>query len=292
MGMHTGHLALRVTDVDTYVEHITATLGLTVLARGEDEAFLGTQGARHELQLIRADAPAFDHFGLMVETAGEFDAAVERAVAAGGRLVDAHGDERGCDRSACVVGPAGIVYQLYLPTARAPLTLARNLDRALRRFGHLTFLSCEAEALARFWGEGLGFHLSDEATGFTWMRCDAYHHSLAVGPHPETTVLHHHAWEIQDVAALTKHCDTNALAGRPQAWGPVRHGPGFNLATYMPDAGGALIEVYSDLLIIEDDENYVPIDWSNEPLALNLWGTMPPPEALSMGIPVIAPVAP
>jgi hypothetical protein len=120
------------------------------------------------------------------------------------------------------------------------------------------------------------------------MRCDAYHHTLAVGMHPATTLLHHHAWETQDITSLTKHCDVNGAAGRPQMWGPVRHGPGFNLATYMPDASGALIEVYTDLLIIDDDANYVPMDWSDEPLALNLWGTMPSPEVFAAGIPVIA----
>ena len=290
MAMHMGHVALRVEDVDAYAAHIAEALGLHVISQSFDEAFLATQETRPELQLIRADRAAFDHVGLMVETPEELDGVVERALAAGGQ-VEERAAEPGCDRSAWVVGPGGVCHQLYLPERRVPLTAARNLGSQLRRYGHLTFLSDEADELVRFWGEGLGFRLSDTATGFTWMRCDAYHHSLAVGPHPAATVLHHHAWEIQDVSALCKHCDRNALAGRPQAWGPVRHGPGFNLATYMPDLAGSLIEVYADLLMIEDDANYVPVDWSDEPLALNLWGTMPPPEVLQMGVPVVGAVA-
>ncbi len=286
MGLHIGHFALRVPDVGAYVDHVTQALGLTVLQQDRDGALLGTQATRHELQLIRDDAPAFDHVGLMVGTAEEFDAAVERAVAAGATVTDAHAGETGCARTAFLRGPAGLGHQLYLPTRRTPLTPARNLSTAIRRFGHLTFFSREAEALVRFWQEGLGFRISDVATGFTWLRCDAYHHSLAVGQHPAATLLHHHAWETQDATALTKHCDANGLAGLPQLWGPVRHGPGFNLATYMPDAVGALIEVYADLLIIEDDENYVPVDWSDEPLALNLWGTMPSAEVMTAGVPL------
>jgi catechol-2,3-dioxygenase len=288
VGMHIGHLALRVAQVDAYAAHITQALGLTVLELDDSRALLGSQGTRHELQLIASDTPAFDHVGLMVETAQEFEAAVERAVGAGGTLTCDHAEEEGCELSSYIIGPGGIRHQLYLPSKRPPLTLARNLSTAIRRFGHLTFLSSESDAIVQFWREGLGFRVSDEAPpGFTWLRCDTYHHSLAVGPHPAATILHHHAWETQDITALTKHCDVNALAGRPQLWGPVRHGPGFNFATYMPDAAGAVIEVYADLLMIEDDENYVPIDWSNEPLALNLWGTMPSPEVFAAGVPVL-----
>jgi len=288
--MHIGHLALRVADIDAYCAHITETLGLTVLARSGEAAYLGTQGTRHELELLKADAPAFDHIGLMVETEAELDAVVQRALDAGASVSDAHADERGCVRSAWVTGPAGVAHQLYVPEKHVPLALRTKLGTGLRRLGHLTFFSNQADALVAFWADGLGFRISDQATGFTWMRCDPYHHTLAVGPHPAATILHHHAWETQDISSLTKHCDLNGAAGRPQLWGPVRHGPGFNLATYMPDAAGALIEVYTDLLIIEDDANYVPYDWADEPLALNLWGTMPSPDVLTAGVPVTAPV--
>jgi catechol-2,3-dioxygenase len=287
VGMHMGHVALRVPDIDAYVAYVTEALGLQVLERRADEAFLACQPTRHELQLITGDAPEFDHVGLMIESDEEFESVVDRAITAGGALRDDDGEERGCRRSAVVVGPAGVAHQLYVPTELPVPTLDHRLDGRIRRLGHLTFLSVEAQALVGFWQDGLGFRLSDAAAGFTWMRCDPYHHTLAVGPHPAATVMHHHAWEIQDVSALARHCDRNGAAGRPQMWGPVRHGPGFNIATYMADPAGSLIEVYTDLLTIEDNENYEPMDWSDQPLALNLWGTMPSPEAFGAGVPVV-----
>ncbi len=290
MGMHMGHVALRVSDLDAYIDHIQAALGLQLLERSDDSAYLGSQGTRHELQLIAADEPAFDHVGLMVETEAQFDATVQQALDAGGTLLE-EGEERGCVRAATILGPAGIAYQLYIPEARPPLTLATKMSSAIRRLGHLTFFSNEITALTTFWCDGLGFRVSDVQGGFVWTRCDSWHHTLAVGTHPAETLLHHHAWETQDINSLAKYCDLNGLAGRPQMWGPVRHGPGFNLATYMPDASGALIEVYTDLLVIEDDVNYVPMDWTNEPLALNLWGTMPSPDVLAAGVPLLERVA-
>jgi catechol-2,3-dioxygenase len=292
MGMHMGHVAIRVPDVDRYVRHITAAMGLQLLERGDGVAYLATQGTRHELQLIESERAAFDHVGLTLESSEELDAAVESALRAGGHLVEEPSAQFGRERSVTIVGPGGVCHELYVPAARSSASLVGFLDGRIRRLGHLTFLSSEAEALVAFWRDGLGFRVSDTATGFTWMRCDPYHHTLAVGPHPTATLLHHHAWEIQDVAALTRYCDRNGAAGRPQLWGPVRHGPGFNIATYMPDAAGALIEVYSDLLIIGDDASYQPTDWGEEPLALNLWGTMPSPEVLAQGVPVDAAPAP
>jgi catechol-2,3-dioxygenase len=289
MGLHMGHVALRVPDVEAYAAHAGEAMGLRVVARDGEQLYLGANPARHEVQLIPAAAAAFDHVGLMVDTAEELDAVVAQAVAAGGRAIEDVAGEPGVERSAVVVGPAGVAHQLYVPSVRTPLSPGYHLETGLRRLGHLTFLSDKASALVAFWIDGLGFRLSDEADGFTWTRCDAYHHTLAVGLHPSATVLHHHAWEIQDVAAMAKYCDRNGVAGRTQLWGPVRHGPGFNIATYMPDAAGALIEVYSDLLTIEDDANYTPVDWSDEPMSLNLWGPMPSPDVLAAGVPVAVP---
>jgi hypothetical protein len=123
------------------------------------------------------------------------------------------------------------------------------------------------------------------------MRCDADHHGLSVGPRPAGNVLHHYAWQVQDLAALGQYCDDAARLGLILDWGPVRHGPGFNLAAYLRDPDNAVIEVYADLLQIHDEQAYEPIDWSNEPRALNLWGPMPSEDLLAAGVPIIPPDA-
>jgi hypothetical protein len=46
-----------------------------------------------------------------------------------------------------------------------------------------------------------------------------------------------------------------------------------------------VIEVYADLLQIHDERAYQPVDWSDEPRALNLWGPMPSEELLVAGVP-------
>ena len=91
--------------------------------------------------------------------------------------------------------------------------------------------------------------------------------------------------EIQDWAALGRHCDHVALLGKTIMFGPARHGPGFNVSTYMADPDGCIVEVYTDLLRINDDAAYTPVDWSTEPHALNLWGPGPTTDLLTLGVP-------
>jgi catechol 2,3-dioxygenase-like lactoylglutathione lyase family enzyme len=288
--MHMGHVALRVTDLDRTVTHVTQALGLHETGRTEHEVLLSANRKHHELQLIASDTAGLDHVGLEVESAAELDDVRARVEGSGATMLAADAwDEPGIGAAIRFVGPAGIVYEVYDGMQRHPLTIDEPLTSGIERFGHLTFYSNEAEAVVAFWVDVLGFRISDVAEGLTWTRCDQDHHGLAVLDFPDGTLLHHHAWAVSDWSAMGVYCDSLARHGLSLAWGPVRHGPGFNLATYLPDPDGAMIEVYTDLLQIDDERSYVPIDWSDEPRALNLWGPPPGPEVLSAGIPVLAP---
>src|SRR3954453_4407342 len=288
--MHMGHVALRVTDLNLAVTHVIQALGLHETRRTEHEVLLSANRKHHELQLIAADVAGFDHVGLEVESAAELDAVRARVEASGATILTGEGsDEPGIGPSIRFVGPADIVYEVYDGMERRPLTIDESLTSGIEKFGHLTFYSNEAEALIAFWVDVLGFRISDVAEGLTWTRCDQDHHGLAVLDFPDGTLLHHHAWAVSDWSALGVYCDSLARHGLSLAWGPVRHGPGFNLATYLPDPDGVMVEVYTELLQIPDDRSYVPIDWSDEPRALNLWGPPPGPDVLSAGIPVLAP---
>jgi catechol 2,3-dioxygenase len=288
--MHMGHVALRVTDLDRTVAHVVQALGLRETRRTAHEVLLSANRKHHELQLIASDAAGLDHVGLEVEGVAELDAVRARVEASGATILTGEaGDEPGIGPAIRFMGPAGIVYEVYDGMQRRPLTIDDPLTSGIRKFGHLTFYSNEADAVVAFWVDVLGFRVSDVAEGLTWTRCDQDHHGLAVLDFPDGTLLHHHAWAVSDWSALGVYCDSLARHGLSLAWGPVRHGPGFNLATYLADPDGAMIEVYTDLLQIQDERAYVPIDWSDEPRALNLWGPPAGPEVLSAGIPVLAP---
>lgn len=287
--MHIGHVALRTPDLGRLSAYAAGALGLKVTSDGPEEVLLTANDKHHELQLLAGDDPGLDHVGLELESKAEMDAVVDRAVAAGGRILDRQTSEPELDSSIRLVGPEGITYEPYIGMKREPLRSDAHLRPGIRRLGHLTFFAEDPETIVEFWTEGLGFRISDQTKGLTWLRCDFDHHGLAIGPRPSGTVLHHHAWEVQDVGALSQYCDSLAGDGRRLLWGPVRHGPGFNLATYLPDPDGGLIEVYADLIRIYDEAAYEPVDWDNQPDALNLWGPPPPDDLFTAGLPILSP---
>jgi catechol 2,3-dioxygenase len=56
--------------------------------------------------------------------------------------------------------------------------------------------------------------------------------------------------------------------------GPVRHGPGNNIAVYVRDPAGFRIEFYCEMEQIEDDEDH---ERTYHPPTMNLWLRQPAP---------------
>jgi catechol 2,3-dioxygenase len=290
MAMHIGHFAQRVTDLDPAADHLIRVLGLRVRERDDSQVLLTSNDKHHEVQLILDDRPGFDHLGLEVESEDEL-ARVQAAAEAFGARILGSSQEPGIAASVRIASPADLLVDVYVGMERdAPCLATSPLRSGIRKLGHLTFMSEARDELERFWREALGFRVSDIDGPLTWLRCDADHHGLAVGPSPAGSLLHHHAWEVQDMSALAKHADAMARQDIPLVWGPVRHGPGFNLSTYLETTGGGLIEVCCDLARIDDEASYRPMDWSANDRSINLWGPPPPETFLAYGTPVLPPV--
>jgi catechol 2,3-dioxygenase-like lactoylglutathione lyase family enzyme len=287
--MHIGHVATRVADVEASARQVVDALGLTTTIESDEVSYLTANAKHHELQLTRADQPGLDHIGLEVADGDELDACLERAVAAGGKVISNDPAEPGLARASRILGPAGLVLEVYTPMESAPLALDNVIGRHARKFGHVSLASSEAEPLVAFLVDGLGFHVSDTAGPLTWLRCDIDHHGIAVFGGAPANLMHHYAFELNGWDGMRMYLDDLAVRGEQIAWGPGRHGPGFNLFTYLPDLDGALIEGYAGMLKIEDDENYVPIDWDGHPNPMNLWGPPMPEEVASFGVPILAP---
>lgn len=286
--MHIGHVATRVPDVEASAEHASGALGL-IQTEGTDTAgYLTANAKHHELQLLQGEGGGLDHIGLEVADSGELEEVKERALNAGGKLVSEGPEEPGLKEAFRVAGPSGVVFEVYTPMDVAKLEIANVIGRHARKLGHVTLLSSEGEALVRFIVDGFGFRVSDTQTFLTWMRCDIDHHGLAVGS-VEVDAMHHYAFELNGWDGMRMYLDDLAVDGKTIVYGPGRHGPGFNLFTYLPEPSGALIEGYAGMLKIEDEANYEPIDWDSVPGALNLWGPDMPANFLEFGVPILGP---
>lgn len=88
---------------------------------------------------------------------------------------------------------------------------------------------------------------------------------------------HHMQFTIKNQPAI--HASYAALKDQAEmVWGPVRHGPGHNVAFYFRDGDGTFIEYSAEEEIILDDAGYLVQEWSVEdPRFADEWGTPPPP---------------
>jgi catechol-2,3-dioxygenase len=292
-----GHVGLTVTDLDAATDFFTRIVGLRISGADEDRVHLTSSHRWAEIRLTRGDAYGCDGIGLDVTGPAALDAMAQRAGDFGLSVID-DGPLPGVDRAVRVSGPSLPVLELCHGAAR----IAEPYDAAYptlgprpRKLGHVTFLASAFDATARVLTDYLGFRLSDTVPGaFNWYRCNADHHGIGLGPSPGPDLLHHYAFELTSFEQIRELADHLLRDGRELVWGPGRHGPGHNLFSYFKDPGGGMVEMYTDLLRIEDEDNYVPSEFTLEQ-AGNVWGfgTQAPEAWITAGSPYlgVAPVA-
>lgn len=143
------------------------------------------------------------------------------------------------------------------------------------RLQHMVVTSQDAERMAEFYGEGLGFVLSDrvlresgEPTTF-FFRSNEEHHSFAVFQSDEVR-LDHSSLEVPSWNDIRDWCDYLSEREVTMDWGPGRHGPGNNLFVMLRDPDGNWVEISTELERMPRE--MASRDWPHTERTLNLWG--------------------
>jgi catechol 2,3-dioxygenase-like lactoylglutathione lyase family enzyme/uncharacterized protein YciI len=110
-----------------------------------------------------------------------------------------------------------------------------------------------------------------------------YHQLVVVRSHADQ--MHHLQFTLKSVDSFYATYEAMVANGIDVEWGPLRHGPGHNIAMYFRDLEGNWIEYSVEEEIILDDENYVPRTWSTaDAKVVDEWNSGPPPASM-MGPP-------
>jgi catechol 2,3-dioxygenase-like lactoylglutathione lyase family enzyme len=265
------HVAIRVTDLEDALRTATTIMGLREVERTAEWVFLTHGTEHHSLQLAVGPMPGLDHVGLL--------AADEDALAEIGRLVSQDGlvvlsdtplDSAGVETGIAFVGPEGFVFEVIAGMQKGQPPYAATGVRP-RRFGHVNFYAREPGELVEFFQRVLGFRVSDYVGPGAFLRCNADHHGVGIGP-ADRSRLHHIAWEVESIAELARLGDALDDAGRHLLWGPVRHGVGRNIAAYFLGFDGLVVEYYADMQRIDDEAGFEPGRWSrDDPRFPSVW---------------------
>lgn len=264
-----GHVAIATTKLDDSVFDAVKVLGLRETGREGKSVFLSAADVHHELIYTESDHEGIDHIGLVAADSAALAEVRRRVLERGYEIVSESPLEAGIGEGFAFVGPEGFVYEIYRGMA---VDVAAERGFGPDRLGHINLHPQHVNEYRAFLEEVLDFMISDMVgDDFAYfLRCNPDHHGIALIEGRGS--MHHHAWQTQSIADLGKLGDRLDALRRRLIWGPVRHGAGHNIAAYFVEPAGGVIELYTDLEQIYDD-NRPPIVWSvDDGRWFNRWG--------------------
>lgn len=279
-----GHVAIQTTALAASVADATELLGLRVTERTSDgSVYLAANAVHHELVYVESSRNGIHALGLIARN-GDALAEVRRRVEAENLpVLSERPISAGVADGFAFVGPEGWIFEVYTGMQKSdPGALSFGPDR----YGHINFHPQDVTGMMKFLSRVFDFRLSDViGDDFAYfMRCNPDHHGIALIKGRGT--FHHHAWQTQSVGDLAKLGDRLNRKGRELIWGPVRHGAGHNIAAYYVESSGAVVELYTDLEQIYDNDRE-PVIWGQDDNWYNMWSDRRPDDFRTFGIPPV-----
>lgn len=261
-----GYVALQTTDLERSVQHATDILGLSENRRSGSSVTMSSGANGRELVYTDSPVNAVDRIGLVAANPAALGTIYRRVVEGGMRVLGTEPFNAAAGEGFAFVGPGGFIFDIYLAgeaVYNRPGTFAPD------RYGHVNLHPKDLQGMLSFFTEVLEFRVSDViGDDFAYfLRCNAEHHGVALMK--GVGWMHHHAWQAQSLTDLGRLGDRLFDAGERLVMGPVRHGAGHNLAAYYVEPAGGVVELYTDMEMVYDDDR-PPIVWPRDDRA---WAT-------------------
>ena len=281
-----GHATFETPDLDKALAYYTEVLGLVLHAREKDRAYLASKTGLLTLALERGREENLRRISFEMAPTEDF-ANVAKALAADGIKSELRNESvPGIGKVLAFQDPKGTTIELF--TAWSYLcTHHQVLGAGPLKLGHIAYMVPDPQAMADFYCRVLGFRVSDWIEDFfVFLRCNPDHHTVNFIRGPNTK-MHHIAFEMKDFAHIQHACEILGVRKIPINWGPVRHGPGHNVAIYHRNFDGQNVEFYIELDQMKDEElgYFDPRPWHHDfpqrpktwdrKVAPALWGLMP-----------------
>jgi catechol 2,3-dioxygenase-like lactoylglutathione lyase family enzyme len=269
------HVALGVSNLDEAAARWSAEFGLHERERRSDRVRLACDDEPYCLELI-ADVPAgLNHVGWELAPGSSLDHARAALRAAGVQWEEVPG-------AICCADPDGHGVCLLPYREPASRLVPQSRPAALgspaghpRKLGHVNFLTGALDEQLRFYNEVLGMRITDWlGDGGVWLYTGTDHHVMALID-KGAAHFHHLAFELVDIGQMRMALDHLGRHGRWLGWGPVRHGVGGNIASYVRIVEEeCFVELYCDMEQLQPDHQ--PRVWPDDRFSSNTWGPLPP----------------
>jgi len=283
------HVSFASPNVEAQLDYYQSIIGLAVIGRDDRRIILGTDS--DELTLVLEHGAASRLTAIAYEVAPGLDLSdLQTSLASLDIKSEVRSDTApGIPKTLVFNDPDGLQIELFSRWDFCkPVEPVRGL--AVAKLGHVALYTPDPERATKFFGDVLGFRVSDRIEeNFVFLRCGPEHHAMNFARGTEARI-HHLAFELRDASHMHQACD---LLGRNKfqiLWGPVRHGPGHNVAVYHHNPDRYLIELYysMDLMLDEELGYFEPRPWHRDRpqrpktwvgLPRDVWGVGPAKEA-------------
>jgi catechol 2,3-dioxygenase-like lactoylglutathione lyase family enzyme len=283
------HVSFASPNIEAQLDYYQSIVGLAVIGRDDRRIILGTDS--DELTLVLEHGAASRLTAIAYEVAPGLDLSdLQKSLASLDIKSEIRSDTApGIPKTLVFNDPDGLQIELFSRWDFCkPVESVRGL--AVAKLGHVALYTPDPERAAKFFESVLGFRVSDRIEeNFVFLRCGPEHHAMNFARGTEARI-HHLAFELRDASHMHQACD---LLGRNKfqiLWGPVRHGPGHNVAVYHHNPDRYLIELYysMDLMLDEELGYFEPRPWHRDRpqrpktwvgLPRDVWGVGPAKEA-------------
>lgn len=282
-----GHATFETPDLDRLVDYYLNVLGLVLVDRVGDTAYLATPHDYHSVVLKQGSVARCTQITLQLPQDIDLNDVTKQLAADGlSPKLETH-SQPSTPGTISFDGPDGI--RVGLIRTRDVPQKAKPAGIGPRKLGHIAFNVHDVQGAVDFFTKLLGFRVSDwMGDFFAFLRCGPDHHTVNL-LHGNTNKMHHIAFEANDWEHIRTACDFLGKQKIPLIWGPGRHGIGHNIFIYHHTPDGQIMELYTDLDQMSDeasgafdprpwheDNPQRPKVWQPGPQTSNIWGIPTP----------------
>jgi catechol 2,3-dioxygenase-like lactoylglutathione lyase family enzyme len=285
------HASYETPDLDQQVEYYTDVMGLSLVAKEKDTAYLASTVDHHSIVLRRGAQAQCVRLGFQIPIEADLDAFDKQVSAHGVKTARKKDPEPSISEAVTFEDVKGTVIEVF---KRDAFSHQKFQQKGVVPFklGHVAFHCVDVKKVTKFYCDVLGFRESDwMGDFFSFLRCGPDHHTINLMGTGSNRHFHT-AFELRDWSHMHDACDFLSLRGFKLLWGPGRHGIGHNLFAYHRAPNGLITETFAELDRMNEELGYFeprpwhrdnpqrPKVWEKDPSASNLWGIMPPDEMM------------
>ena len=248
-----GHATIETQDFQKSLDYFVDLNGFVVVSQEKGRAWLASKIGQLNIVLVASDRSDCTHISFEVAPNSDFSE-MQKSLLAEGIASEIRSDPfPGTPECLVFTDPKGTVIELF--SSWSYISPNQNVAGiGPLKVGHIAFFTPDVQGLCDFYQRVLGFRVSDWLGDFfVFMRCNPDHHSLNFF-RGDNARLHHIAFELKDTVHLMESCERLAQGRIPLGWGPLRHGPGHNLATYHRNPDDHVVEDYCELDQMKNEE--------------------------------------